>query len=523
MALGRRSVSLRWAAFVLRIRRVEGRASTSSRSRARAAILIVSGAWTVVGALPLAAQRDIAFPPDVYAERRARLASLTGDGPVVVTGAYMIRSGGEGRQDPNFYYLTGVESPYAVFAMAADGQGGRREVLFLPDSFQFAGAQYPMDDPRFRHAAWNRTIRRLAPGRTAEAVTGIAETRPVDDLKSVLAEMLADQSVVYLAREGGSPYAPPGMGLPRTVRGQLEDAIVEIAGPARVENVTPLIERQRLVKDAHEVARLREAARISSMGLTEGLRRIQPGMNDLELAGFMEYVWKREGAQRTAFSPIVASGESAVSLYTLRSERYNSTDRIMRDGELVFIDYGAAEVGMYASDICRTFPVSGRFTDRQRRYYEIVLRAQDAALAEIRPGVMMRDVIRAAAGVFKEEGLAPFEDIDAMGPERVWGLMPSPTYWIDRNGDLTDYSGARGSGVRDLGHHIGLEALDSRDYSVPLEPGMVFTVEPKIYIPEEGIAIMIEDMVLVTDTGYENLSASAPRTVDEIERIMAGS
>jgi Xaa-Pro aminopeptidase len=193
----------------------------------------------------------------------------------------------------------------------------------------------------------------------------------------------------------------------------------------------------------------------------------------------------------------------------------------MRNGELLYIDYGAAEVDMYAADICRTFPVSGRFTPEQRRYYEIVLEAMDAALAEIRPGVMMIDVIRAAAGVFRAHGLEPGEDIARMGPDRVWGIMPSPTYWLAKNGELTNYSGARGTGVRDLGHHVGLEALDSRDYSTPLVPGMVFTVEPKIYIPDAGIAIMIEDMILVTEDGYENLSAAAPKTVEEIERLMA--
>lgn len=472
---------------------------------------------------PATCQQDIAFPPDVYAARRARLAAQLGNAPVVVPGAYMIRSGGEGRQDPNFFYLTGVESPYAIFVMAPDDAGRMREVLFLPDSFQFAGAQYSIDDPRLRGSAWNRTIRRLSPGDMAEAVTGIGETMSVDRFANVTGEMLRGADAVYVVREGGRPYAPPAMGSPRTVRQQLEDAIAKLAPDARQEDATPLVERMRLVKDAHEIDRLREAARISALGLVEAMRRIRPGMNDLELAGYMEYVWKREGAQRAAFSPIVASGASAVSLYTLRSERYNSTDRVMGDGELVFIDYGAAEVDMYASDVCRTFPVNGRFTPEQRRYYDVVLEAQQAALAHIRPGVMMRDVIRAAAQVFKDAGFGPYEDIDAMGVDKVWGLMPSPTYWIDMDGQLTDYSGARGTGVRDLGHHIGLEALDSRDYSVPLEPGMVFTVEPKIYIPELGIAIMIEDMILVTEDGYENLSEAAPRSADEIERVMAES
>ena len=166
------------------------------------------------------------------------------------------------------------------------------------------------------------------------------------------------------------------------------------------------------------------------------------------------------------------------------------------------------------------YPVSGRFSAEQRRYYEIVLEAQEAALAAIAPGVMMLDVIRAAAMVFRAHDLEQYEDIERMGPDRVWGVMPSPTYWLAQNGELTDYSGARGTGVRDLGHHIGLEALDSRDYSMPLEPGMVFTVEPKLYVPEAGVAIMIEDVVLVTADGHENLTSGAPKAVADIERIM---
>ena len=134
----------------------------------------------------------------------------------------------------------------------------------------------------------------------------------------------------------------------------------------------------------------------------------------------------------------------------------------------------------------------------------------------------MRDVVRAAARVYLRHGLEEKEDIDRMGVEHVWGVMPSPTYWIVQDGDFTDYSGARGTGVRDLGHHVGLDALDSRDYTLPLAPGMVFTVEPKLYIPDLGLAIMIEDMILVTNGGYENLSGRAPREVDAIERMMNG-
>lgn len=472
-------------------------------------------------ALPVAAQD--APPWDV---RRTRLAEELDGAPVVVPGAYLIRAGGEGRQDADFYYLTGVHSPYAVLVMytAAGPDGPRtRDVLFLPEPFEFAGAQYPMDDPRFRHAAWNRTIERLSPGPEAVRATGVDETYPLSELAERLPGMVGDHDVVYFASDRSELYAPAGLGRPLTYRQQLEAGVREVLGNTELSNVTPFIRRMRLVKDDYEIARLRRAAEVSALGLVEAMRRIRPGMTELEVAGIMEAVWKREGAPKASFSPIVASGEAAVSLYTLRSEAYDPNARVMRDGELVFIDYGAAEVDMYASDLCRTFPVSGRFTPEQRRIYEIVLEAQRAAIATVRPGISVRDVIRAAARVYLDHGLDANEDLAVRPVEEAWGLMPSPTYWIHQDGQLTDYSGARGTGVRDIGHHVGLEATDSRDYAVPLTPGMVFTIEPKIYVPEMGLAIMIEDMILVTDDGYENLSASAPRSVEEIEAIMGSA
>lgn len=492
--------------------------STSTPRRGPA---LLCAAACALSAVPSAGQSPGPAPPEAYDARRARLFEATGGAPVIVPGEYMIRHGGALKQDPDFFYVTGVESPWALLVIAPGPDGSRRDVLFLPERYQFAGAQYPMADSRFREASWNQPIRRLHPGAEAEAVTGIAETAPIDELARRLPGLVGDAESVYFAGQGGTLYLPSGMGRALTYRQQLEEAVSGTLGGRALENATPLIRRMRLVKDDHEIAALRRAAEISAQSLIEAMRLIRPGLNDRELAGYMEYVWRREGSPRNSFGPIVASGPSAVSLYTLRSENYDPVNRVMNDGELIFIDYGAAEYAYYASDLCRTFPVSGRFTEEQRRLYEVVLESLHAALAEIRPGVMMRDVIKAAAGVFQEHGFDAFEDIESMGPERVWGLMPSPTYWIEQDGQHTDYSGARGTGVRDLGHHIGLDALDSRDYSMPLESGMVFTVEPKIYVPEMGIAIMIEEMVLVTEDGYENLSATAPTTVQEIERIMA--
>ncbi len=131
----------------------------------------------------------------------------------------------------------------------------------------------------------------------------------------------------------------------------------------------------------------------------------------------------------------------------------------------------------------------------------------------------MVDVIRKSAEVFRKHGLEQFEDPAKMGADRVWGIMPSPTHYLARNAGIVPYT-PRGVGVRDLGHHIGLETHDSRNYSVPLEPGMVVTIEPKIYIPDQNIAIMIEDMILVTADGNENLSSATPKTAAEVEAAM---
>ena len=178
---------------------------------------------------------------------------------------------------------------------------------------------------------------------------------------------------------------------------QFEVALAALLPGKTIADATPLVARMRLIKDDYEIAALRRAAAISAASFRDVLHALKPGMNDLEVAGLMEYAWKRSGSPRAAFTPIVSSGPAAVSLFTLKAETYNATDRAMQEGELVFIDYGAAEYRMYTSDVCRTYPVSGKFTEGQRRYYEIVLEAQDSAIQAVRPGATMLRAIRAAA------------------------------------------------------------------------------------------------------------------------------
>jgi Xaa-Pro aminopeptidase len=469
-------------------------------------------ALSVLTALFLAAQ---AAPPPNYAARRARLQALLPDAAIIIPGRNFVGQIGETqlKQDPNFWYLTGVESPFAILVMTP-----RQTVLFLPDEFQFASGQYPTLDEGFRRARWNRPIARLFPGPAAQEATGIENIYRLDEFTARLPRLVENVSVVYLPRDGHRQYAPPGLDSPASAAEQMADAIAAKLASKRIENVLPKLAKMRLIKDELEIRALRRAAEISGAGMVEAMRAIRPGATDLAIAGVMEQTWKREGSPRASFAPVVNSGENAMHFFPLLGERYH-IDRAMRAGELVFIDYGAAEFEMYTSDICRTFPVSGRFTPEQRKYYEIVLEAQEAAIAAMRPSVMMVDVIRKAAEVFRRHDLEQYESVERMGEDRVWGMMPSPTHYLARGLGLVPYSPV-GRGVRDLGHHIGLEVQDSRDYSEPLQPGMVMTVEPKMYIPEKNIAIMIEDMILITPTGAENLAPRTPKKVADIERVM---
>lgn len=475
------------------------------------------------GASPLAAQSPVAFPKEVYAARRDKLAAQVSGAAIIVPGRYLVGNHDLPKQDSNFWYLTGVESPYAMLVIAPDsrpGAAGRlRTALFLPDSFQFAGAQFPHEDSLFRRAPWNIPRQRLAPGTGAVDATGIAEVYRVREFLQRVNDIIGPARTVYLPAAFDSMYAPLGMLAPITVEEQISRSIASRIGDREVRDVAPLIRRMRLVKDSFEIAALRTAARISAQSMTPLLRALKPGMNDLEAAGLLEYEWKKRGSQRAAFAPIVGSGPNSMTFFTVMGEAYQAVNRKMEAGDLIFVDYGAAEYNMYGSDICRTYPVSGRFTADQRKYYNIVLEAQEAAIAAVRPGVMMLDVIRAAARVFKRHGLAAFEDPAIMGADRVWGVMPSPTHYIDRGLGITRYT-RYGAGVRDVGHHVGLDATDGRDWTVPLAAGMVVTIEPKIYIPDKQIAIMIEDMILVTPTGRENLSVAAPKRIADIERLM---
>ena len=233
--------------------------------------------------------------------------------------------------------------------------------------------------------------------------------------------------------------------------------------------------RVRAVKSDEEVARIRRACEITCAGLREAMRSCRPGMAEFELQAVLEYVCRRGGAPRQAFPSIVGSGPNSTVLH------YHANRRRIEDGDLVLMDVGGEYMG-YAADVTRTFPASGRYSAEQAAVYDVVLRAQAAAIAAVRPGATLRDVHQAARSVIEKAGHGP-------------------------------------AFLHSTSHYVGLDVHDPGPGG-PLRPGMVLTVEPGIYLVEKGLGIRIEDTVLVTEKGAEVLSPGAPKERSAIEALM---
>jgi Xaa-Pro aminopeptidase len=412
-----------------------------------------------------------AFLPPVpvanLAARRAALLERVGEG-VVVLRSQSQRSDdppnsvypqdSDYREDNDFYYLTGLEAPESWLVLVAHGNGRNETFLYLP----------PRNPEEER---W--TGPQLGPGPDAARLTGVPETnvRPVDRLKGDLSS--------WLEQSGAPLYFKSDN------RTRSSDVIRELGlkkGASR--DLLPLIAGVRQVKDDDEIGRLRRAVEISAQGHLAAIRAARPGEFEYELEATAEYTFRRLGAERLAYPSIVGSGPNGATLH------YDKNTRQIEPGELVVLDMGA-EFGYYAADLTRTIPISGRFSERQRQLYLLVLGAQQAALDSVRPGTTLARLDRIAR-----------------------------LYLKSHSGDLCGDDGCEQYFIHGLSHYLGMDVHDVAAPQIPLAPGMVFTVEPGIYLPAEKLGIRIEDDVLVTPSGYELLSRGLPRAPEEIERLM---
>jgi Xaa-Pro aminopeptidase len=438
----------------------------------------------VLASLPFAhsadaQQRREREPNSVYAQRRAKLAA-TADAPIILTGlngreedsqAYVFA------QEANFYYLTGHNEEEAglILLPPADSKGkkddfqGPREIFFLP-------AKNPAKE------RWNGV--RMSPSDPGiQARTGFADVRPFSEMRATIERLAKFYPAFYTIL----PYEKELGGYPH--ERETVDWLKLAAPQVNLKDIRGNMIELRLIKGPTEIAFIRQAIDLSLDAHFAAFRMMRPGLWEYQVAAKMVEIHAMGGSEAEAYAPIVGAGPNSTALH------YDRLGRKIEDGDIVVMDVGAQYSG-YAADITRTVPANGKFTPRQREIYDIVLGAQNAALAALKPGADM--CRKGKQSLFK----ISYDYINSHGKDQ--NGKPLGQYYI-----------------HGLGHNIGLDVHDPGDSCKPLMPGQVVTMEPGIYIPEENLGVRIEDDVLITEAGYEVLSSKLPRTADEIEKLMA--
>lgn len=426
-----------------------------------------------------------------YAERRAAFTAAMGDAVAIFPAAPLATRSNDVeyryRQDNDLYYLTGFPEPESMGVLLPPGEKESFILFVLPR------------DPK--KEIWNG--RRYGVDGAKETF-GADAAYTIDQVEEVLRPILARMHRVYYCMGRYEHSDARILNLTNRSRGQRErtgEGVLSLIDP------TEILHEMRLHKSAPELELMREAAAVSAQAHAEAMRAARDRMYEYELEALLEYHFRRLGAAGPAYPSIVASGANATILH------YTTNDRQMRAGDLVLIDAGA-ELGCYASDVTRTFPVAERFSEPQRRVYEVVLRAQKVAIEMIRPGVEFDHVHRRATEIL----------VDGL---RDLGLLEGETGAIIDKGEHERFYMHRTS------HWLGMDVHDVGKYKLngsyrTLEPGIVLTVEPGIYIAEDaegvsesyrGIGVRIEDDVLVTADAHEVLTAAIPKEVVELEEI----
>ncbi|HZQ69237.1 MAG TPA: aminopeptidase P N-terminal domain-containing protein [Terriglobales bacterium] len=422
-------------------------------------------------------------PNAVYHSRRQNLASKL-DGGVALIFASVEAEGPNDlygfRQDDNFYYLTGQTEPGGVVLIAAATEAKASatarpytEILYLPAH-------------NLAQERW--TGPKLGPENPdAAKLTGFDRIEVLDNLRADLSRMLAQaRSAIYT-----DVPAPGEVSNSSTSIEWLKRANAFPLGVS-LQDIRPLLASLRTYKDSGEIGLILKASDASAAAHLAALHSVKPGMTEREISALLQYEWGKRGCERPAYSPIVGSGFNSTVLH------YSEDSGAIRSGDLVVID-AAGEYSMYASDITRTMPASGKFTARQREIYDVVLGAQQAAIKAFQSG--KSNLRRGGANSLYQVAL---DYINSHGKD-LHG-QPLGQYFI-----------------HGLSHYVGLNVHDAGNYEVPVGPGMVFTIEPGIYIPEEKLGVRIEDIFYVDGDGkLINLTASLPHTADEVEQAMAG-
>ena len=426
----------------------------------------------------------------LQARRRERLASLMKQGVAVVrTAPERARNRDSSypyRFDSYFYYLSGFPEPEAVLVLIAGAKP--RSILFCreknPEREIWDGFRYGPDQAR--------------------EIFGFEEAHPISELDELMPQLLADQPAVFCDVGSDGDWDSRVIGWINKVRAQVRSGVT---APAEICDIRLFVDDMRLIKDPHELGTMRRAAAISTEAHRRAMRATRPGLREYEVEAEIVHEFRRRGAQGPAYTPIVAGGANSCVLH------YVQNDAVLKDGDLLLIDAGC-ELDGYASDITRTFPVGGKFAGPQRDIYEMVLAAQAAAIAEVKPGAEWENPHNAAVKVLAQ-GMVDL------------GLCKGTVDSAIESGDYRRFFMHR------TGHWLGLDVHDAGDYKrngkwVELRPGMVLTVEPGCYVrPGEGvpekfwnIGVRLEGDARVPGSGCEIITAAAPKKVEDIESLM---
>lgn len=454
--------------------------------------LLLAFALVLAGAAPSAAAQPQQLPEDGrgqglfdaawHAGRRAELMKRVGEGVILLRGAGEQDDYREYRQDNEFWYFTGLTTPNAALVLVPKTG---KQVLFVPPA-----------NPAME--AW---LGDLIDPEEAAAITGIEDCRVTgkpnrgwgggagwDGLDELLSEASRKKGAFFIqeapaenwmmSRDNLQAAANAARNDPfdgRPTRGERLRAELEERYGVEVKDITVLIDALRVVKTPEEIAAMRRAAEISGLAHVAAMKATAPGRYEWQLAAEMTGVMLREGAMGPAYAAIAGSGPNSCILH------YNVNARRLEPDDIVMIDYGA-EFNHYVADVSRSWPVGKKFGKRQREVYEAVYAAQEAAFRECKPGSNLMRVHQAAVRELRERGFA-------------------------------------GQPPHGVSHWLGMATHDVGNAAAAFEPGMVFTVEPGIYLRDEGLGIRLEDIVAITAGGYELLTASVPRKLEDIEKL----
>jgi len=438
-----------------------------------------------------------ALPKEEFAARRARVMQQIGDAVVVLQGAAETSSYEKFRQSNQFFYLTGVEVPRAILAI--DGRAKSSTLYVAPRDERMERSEGPV----------------LVPGNDAEQLTGLEHVVSRAEFENAVKALQG--RVVYTTFRGetrgaGTPdreaahaaarKADPWDNEPSREDWFMTKVRLKVPG-IQFKDLDPILDAMRMVKSEREIALMRTSTRIAAEGLMEAMRSAEPDMYEYELEAIADYVFKKNNAQGPAYFALVASGQNAFWPH------YHASQRQIKDGDLVLFDY-APDYKYYSSDVTRMFPITGRFTPDQRELYGIYVKLYEAIMTSVRPGkvnAILQDIVRKMDSVMRSYRFTNVKNEDAA------------RRFVDSYRERAEAGpGPRGAS---LGHMVGMEVHDVQLPYDELKPGMIFTIEPAMTIPSDRVYIRLEDVLLVTPTGYENLSSMAPIDPDAVEKLMA--